>query len=82
MSNLEILFCARLKITLAVVAMPLLTELRAGCTYERHRYGSAHGADLLGIGGLAVGTDDTLTAGEVLLELDSFMDFAYLLVYL
>ena len=50
--------------------MPLLTELPAGSTYERHRHGAAHGADLFGVGGFAVWTDDTLAAGEVLLSLD------------
>ena len=72
----------KLKIRLTVVTVPLFAELPAGSTNQRHRHGAAHSADLLGVRGFAVGTDDTLTAGEVLLELDSFMDFAYLLVYL
>ena len=49
--------------------MPLLTDLPAGSTHEGHRHGAAHSADLFGIGGLAVGTDDTLASGEVLLLL-------------
>lgn len=51
--------------------MPLLTDFPAGRTYERHRHGTAHSANLLGVGGFAVGTDDTLAAGEVLLLLTS-----------
>ena len=49
--------------------MPLFTDLPTGSTYKGHRHGAAHGADFLGVGGLAVGTDDTLPAGEVLLLL-------------
>ena len=50
--------------------MPLFAELRAGGPYERNGHCAAHGADLLGVGGVAVGTDDALTSGEVLLGLD------------
>lgn len=49
--------------------MPLFTELSAGSSHKGHRHGTAHGADLFSVGGLTVGTDDTLAAGEVLLLL-------------
>ena len=55
--------------------MPLFADLPAGSTHERHRHGAAHSADLLGVGGLAVGTDDTLAAGEILLLLTSGLLF-------
>lgn len=50
--------------------MPLLTDLTTGSAHKGYRHSAAHGADLFGIGRLAVGTDDTLTADEVLLSLD------------
>ena len=59
-----------LEITATLLTMPLFTDLPAGRTYERHGHGAVHGADLLGVRGLAVGTDDALAAGEVLLFLD------------
>lgn len=65
--------------------MPLLTELPAGSTNKRHRHCTAYGADLLGVCGLAVGTNDTLAAGEILLELLVFFDtvkFCFALYFL
>ena len=47
--------------------MPLFADLPAGSANEGHRHGTAHGADFLSVRGLAVGTDDTLATGEVLL---------------
>ena len=63
-----------LKIATAGFTMPLLTDLPAGSTYEGHRHGAAYGTDLFGVRGLAIGTDDTLAASEVLLELLVFFD--------
>ena len=54
--------------------MPLFADLPAGRTYERHGHGAAHSADLLGVRGLAVGTDDTLASGEILLLLLMFFE--------
>ena len=62
----------RLEIAAAVFAMPLFAEFSAGNPHERHRHGAAHGADLFGVGGVAVGTYDTFAAGEVLLKLNLF----------
>ena len=55
------------EITPALFTMPLFANLPAGRPHERHRHGTAHSADLFSVGGLTVGTDDTLAAGEVLL---------------
>lgn len=65
-----------LKIAAAVFAMPLFTDLPAGSAHERHRHGTAYGADLLGVCRFAVGTDDTLAAGEVLLLLNFILPFS------
>ena len=70
---------AMLKIRLTVVAMPLFTDLPAGSAHERHRHGTAYGADLLGVCRFAVGTDDTLAAGEVLLLLNFILPFSDIL---
>ncbi len=67
-----------LEIAAAVFAMPLFAELPAGSTHKGHRHSAAHSADFLGVGGLAVGTDDTLAAGEVLLLLLFCFPFFYL----
>ena len=62
----------RLEITPALLTMPLFADLPAGSAHERHRYGAAHSADLLGICGLTVWADDTFATGEVLLKLNLF----------
>ena len=55
-----------LEIAPTLLTVPLFAELPAGSPHERHGHSTAHGADLLSVGGLAVGTDNTLAAGEVL----------------
>ena len=60
----------RLEITPALLTMPLFADLPAGSAHKRHRHSAAHSADLFSVRGLAVGTDDTLAAGEVLLSLN------------
>ena len=65
--------------------MPLLADLPAGSAHERHRHGAAHGTDLFSVCRLAVGTDDALAAGKVLLELLVFFDtvkFCFALYFL
>ena len=58
-----------LEIAPTLLTVPLFTELSAGSAHEGHRHSTAHGTDLFGVGGFAVGTDDTFAAGEVLLLL-------------